>query len=581
MNFKGHIPCFVVAFMSFSLGFLVSSLLVGNVRSRRVSRTNILEELSCNCSNIPEFTSQALQTKAQQVDEKNQDLRNEAHKLVVEDVVRKLADAEGKHNRAEAEIAALRKAHSLEIYQLQAQLRTDEAQIEQMKKQLSDAAHANVEKEALKQALAAIGSSVQGAEWAKTASSSQVFKLLEETRALRGKLVVADESVRQLRAALLQTQFAIVARRKEVMVERARLGRREHILESRLDLVHSKLERCEKARVQQDEVVRGQQEMIRDLQSELKEHHRGQERLALEHRRELAELVSQHRKDLAEMKNTDMHIGTGTPAAVVKRELPAPSRTRSLEEQVAYVQLLEQEMGLLKQQAEEARIERDDARREMDEMKMLLQEAQDEASGGRVALMHAQEQAAARESELQQDLHTAQEMAGKGGAGGNDLEHGNERKQLLQELAREKSNSAQLNVLLEQARRLGEEERDRALIMSETMDKMRAENRGLFRSVKVAQNQMAEFERVLVQKQEETNATQRALENCHQELATTRDRGVTLSERQRRAKLALEDTLLVVHEVERRLQKIQIDVHDYIDEVSTTSAATCMHAPIF
>jgi FkbM family methyltransferase len=136
MNFKGHIPCFVVAFMSFSLGFLVSSLLVGNVRSRRVSRTNILEELSCNCSNIPEFTSQALQTKAQQVDEKNQDLRNEAHKLVVEDVVRKLADAEGKHNRAEAEIAALRKAHSLEIYQLQAQLRTDEAQIEQMKKQL-------------------------------------------------------------------------------------------------------------------------------------------------------------------------------------------------------------------------------------------------------------------------------------------------------------------------------------------------------------------------------------------------------------------------------------------------------------
>ena len=40
-----------------------------------------------------------------------------------------------------------------------------------------------------------------------------------------------------------------------------------------------------------------------------------------------------------------------------------------------------------------------------------------------------------------------------------------------------------LNVLLEQARRLGDEERDRAYKVAETMDQVREENRSLFRQL--------------------------------------------------------------------------------------------------
>jgi hypothetical protein len=115
---------------------------------------------------------------------------------------------------------------------------------------------------------------------------------------------------------------------------------------------------------------------------------------------------------------------------------------------------------------------------------------------------------------------------------------------LVRELARQDANCDQLNVFLEQARRLGEEERGRAFVMSETMDKMREENRDLFRNLNNARAQVQEERRLMGVLRDEMGGVQKMLDDCRDELASSRDRGVMLAERSRRAKLALEDTLV-------------------------------------
>ena len=87
---------------------------------------------------------------------------------------------------------------------------------------------------------------MEGAQWAKSASGNQVLALLEEARALRSKLALADATVRQLKEALSQGQLALVARRRAAMQERARLGRREYTLEQRVGFLNEKLEVAER-----------------------------------------------------------------------------------------------------------------------------------------------------------------------------------------------------------------------------------------------------------------------------------------------------------------------------------------------
>jgi hypothetical protein len=62
-----------------------------------------------------------------------------------------------------------------------------------------------------------------------------------------------------------------------------------------------------------------------------------------------------------------------------------------------------------------------------------------------------------------------------------------------------------------------------------------------------------------------------ALENSRTELASAQSRNVLLSERQRRAKLALEETLRVVLQVETRLRGVQLSIHNYVDLIRTSN----------
>ena len=182
--------------------------------------------------------------------EKEERLRKEANRLVVEDLVRRVADAEGNVRRVNAEMDILRREHALETHSLQAQVRAAEAKATHTRHQLDRAAEAQaqsqVELQALRETLQALSSSVEGAQWAKSASGNQVLALLEEARALRSKLALADATVRQLKEALSQGQLALVARRRAAMQERARLGRREYTLEQRVGFLNEKLEVAER-----------------------------------------------------------------------------------------------------------------------------------------------------------------------------------------------------------------------------------------------------------------------------------------------------------------------------------------------
>ncbi len=77
-------------------------------------------------------------------------LRKEAHKVVINDLVRRLADAEAGFRRVEAEEATMRRMHSLEIHRLQALIREGEAKIAQQQQLLTaaaaNAAHTEVDK---------------------------------------------------------------------------------------------------------------------------------------------------------------------------------------------------------------------------------------------------------------------------------------------------------------------------------------------------------------------------------------------------------------------------------------------------
>ena len=67
-------------------------------------------------------------------------LRKEAHEVVITDLVRRLADAEAGFRRVDAEAATMRRMHSLEMHRLQALIREGEAKIAQQQRQLTAAA---------------------------------------------------------------------------------------------------------------------------------------------------------------------------------------------------------------------------------------------------------------------------------------------------------------------------------------------------------------------------------------------------------------------------------------------------------
>ena len=67
-------------------------------------------------------------------------LRKEAHEVVITDLVRRLADAEAGFRRVDAEAATMRRMHSLEMHRLQALIREGEAKIVQQQRQLTAAA---------------------------------------------------------------------------------------------------------------------------------------------------------------------------------------------------------------------------------------------------------------------------------------------------------------------------------------------------------------------------------------------------------------------------------------------------------
>jgi len=194
----------------------------------------------------------------------------------------------------------------------------------------------------------------------------------------------------------------------------------------------------------------------------------------------------------------------------------------------------------------------------------LLRSSHKELADTQEALQAAERGASAAITRLELELAEAR----VGGSSVQEVRDG-----LAREISRKEAENDQLNVLLEQSWRLGEEERDRAYNVSEMMDRVRDENRGLFRTLNQARTQIIELEQLVAKQQGEMTNMQTALENCHSELASSRDRGVMLSERQRRAKLALEDTLRVVHEVEVKLKGHQLDVHKFLDEVRKSNLA--------
>ncbi|MGB1599249.1 MAG: hypothetical protein ACPIOQ_41250, partial [Promethearchaeia archaeon] len=156
-------------------------------------------------------------------------LRAEAHKEVIEDLVGQLAEAVAQGRSREAEMTAMKRAHGMEAHRLQAYCRAADAQVQQLERQLREAAdaaaRAGQDKQVLTQALEAVSGSAQAAHWAKNASSSQVLGVLEQARTLQQRLVLADDAVRQLREAALAARMAGMALRKNSIHERARLGR--------------------------------------------------------------------------------------------------------------------------------------------------------------------------------------------------------------------------------------------------------------------------------------------------------------------------------------------------------------------
>jgi hypothetical protein len=128
-----------------------------------------------------------------------------------------------------------------------------------------------------------------------------------------------------------------------------------------------------------------------------------------------------------------------------------------------------------------------------------------------------------------------------------------------------------LAVVLEQARRMGDDERDRGCKLAETMDKVRQENRNLFRQGNQARNHIVDLQQRVESLRTDVLGLEAALENSRTELASAQSRNVLLSERQRRAKLALEETLRVVLQVETRLRGVQLSIHNYVDLIRTSN----------
>jgi len=135
-----------------------------------------------------------------------------------------------------------------------------------------------------------------------------------------------------------------------------------------------------------------------------------------------------------------------------------------------------------------------------------------------------------------------------------------------------------LAVVLEQARRMGDDERDRASKLAETMDKLRQENRNLFRQGNQARTHIVDLQQLVESLRKDILGLEAALENTRTELASSHSRNVLLSERQRRAKLALEETQRVVLQVETRLRGVQLGIHHYVDLIRTSNLVTIWSA---
>ena len=85
------------------------------------------------------------------------------------------------------------------------------------------------------------------------ADTNNHAQVLQQAQAQRKQLEHADQTVRELAAALQRAQLASLAQRKATMHQRAKLGRREYTLEQRIVLLRTKLEAAEEARRDKDE----------------------------------------------------------------------------------------------------------------------------------------------------------------------------------------------------------------------------------------------------------------------------------------------------------------------------------------
>jgi chromosome segregation ATPase len=219
--------------------------------------------------------------------EEEERLRHVAHQTVIEDLVRRTAEAECGCKQREAEISRLRRQYSIETHRLQAQVRAAESMAQQVLKRtcftstkaqiLTHLRHqqlhvkltaantavdqATMEQEALRQTLQALNSSLEDTQWAKSACGSKVKEVLEQRRDLQKKLALADDTVRELVSALKQHAFERIAHRAMSMRERARAGRREQAFADRILVMHSKLQEAEVSLEEAHAATRKREEM--------------------------------------------------------------------------------------------------------------------------------------------------------------------------------------------------------------------------------------------------------------------------------------------------------------------------------